>query len=128
MNLSKDLSHLHLNRVNESQGIGVEARVEAPQQRKENMIEIKQKKYGEWTDEENYVCSLMGWLVANAGDDLTEKYLDHRNRRSFKYSLDKIDKYLDKSGWWKYGNNKYWTPLHHENEDNWQKLEKGKHG
>jgi len=31
----KDLSHLHLNRVNESQGIGVEARVEAPQQRKE---------------------------------------------------------------------------------------------
>ena len=70
------------------------------------MIEIKQKKYGEWTDEENYVCSLMGWLIANAGDDLTEKYLDHRNRRSFKYSLDKIDKYLD----------------------NWQKLEKGKHG
>ena len=100
--------------------------MEAPQQRKEKMIEIKQKKYGEWTDEENYVCSLMGWLVANAGDDLTEKYLDHRNRRSFKYSLDKIDKYLDKSGWWKYGNNKYWTPLHHENEDNWQKLEKAK--
>jgi len=31
----KDLGHLRLNRVNESQGIGVEARVEAPQQRKE---------------------------------------------------------------------------------------------
>ena len=87
------------------------------------MKEIKQKKHGEWTDEEDYVCSLMGWLVANAGDDLTKKYLDHRNRRSFKYSLNKMDEYLDKSGWWKYGKNKYWTPLHHENENNWQKLE-----
>ena len=88
------------------------------------MIKIKQKKHTEWTDEEDYVCSLMGWLVANADECLTKKYLDHRNRRSFKYSLDKIDKYLDKSGWWKYGKNKYWDPLYHENDDNFRKLEK----
>ena len=59
-------------------------------------------------DEEDYMCSLMGWIVANAGDDITTKYLDHRNRRSFKFSLERIDEYLDKSGWWKYGKNKYW--------------------
>ena len=45
MNLSKDLSHLHLNRVNESQGIGVEARVEAPQQRKEKMAELRDEHF-----------------------------------------------------------------------------------
>ncbi len=88
------------------------------------MIEIKRKKHDEWTDEEDYICSLMGWLVSNAGDDITKKYLDHRNRRSFKYSLNKIDEYLDKSGWWEYGKNKYWYHLFHKNEENWQKIEK----
>jgi len=86
-------------------------------------FEIKEKKGNEWTDEEDYMCSLMGWIVANAGDDITTKYLDHRNRRSFKFSLERIDEYLDKSGWWKYGKNKYWDPLYHDNEDNWKKLE-----
>jgi hypothetical protein len=86
-------------------------------------FKIKEKRGNEWTDEEDYVCSLMGWIVANAGDDITNKYLNHRNRRSFKFSLERIDEYLDKSGWWKYGKNKYWSPLHHDNEDNWQKLE-----
>ena len=88
------------------------------------MIKIKKRKHGdEWTDEEEYACSLMGWIVANASDDLTKKYLEHRNRRSFKFSLEKIEEYLDKSGWWEHGNNKYWTPLHNENQTHWDKLE-----
>ena len=97
-------------------------------ERKEKiMIEIKKRTQGDqWSDEEEYVCSLMGWIVANAGDDLTKKYLDHRNRRSFKFSLEKIEEYLDKNGWWEYGNNKYWTPLYKENEANWNKLENEK--
>ena len=91
------------------------------------MIEIKKRTRGDqWSDEEEYVCSLMGWIVANAGDDLTNKYLEHRNRRSFKFSLEKIEEYLDKSGWWEHGNNKYWTPLYKENEANWKKLENEK--
>ena len=91
------------------------------------MIEIKKRKQSDqWSDEEEYVCSLMGWIVANAGDDLTEKYLEHRNRRSFKFSLEKIEEYLDKSGWWEHGNNKYWTPLYKENEANWKKIENEK--
>ena len=38
------------------------------------MIDFKKKK--NFTDEEDYVYSLMGWLVANADDDLTNKYLE----------------------------------------------------
>ena len=51
----------------------------------------KLKKKETFTDEEDYVYSLMGWLVANADDDLTKKYLDHRNRRFFKHSLEKLE-------------------------------------
>ena len=87
---------------------------------------VKEKRYEEWTDEEDYICSLMGWLVANAGDDITGKYLNHRNRRHFKFSLERMDDFLDKSGWWKYGKNKYWDVLHRDNENNWDKIEKEK--
>lgn len=61
-----------------------------------------------FTDEEDYVYSLMGWLVANADDDLTKKYLDHKNRRFFKHSLTKIRDHLEVTGWYKYSG-KYFT-------------------
>ena len=38
------------------------------------MIWNKKKNF---TDEEDYVYSLMAWLVANVDDDLTKKYLNH---------------------------------------------------
>ena len=68
---------------------------------------IEKKK--EFTDEEDYVYCLMGWLVANADDDLTQKYLNHRNRRSFKFSLEKISDHLEKTGWYNYTGSKYFT-------------------
>ena len=68
---------------------------------------VKKKK--EYTDEEDYVYCLMGWLVANADDDLTQKYLNHRNRRSFKFSLEKISDHLEKTGWYNYTGSKYFT-------------------
>jgi len=71
------------------------------------MIKINKKKET-FTDEEDYVYSLMGWLVANADDDLTKKYLDHRNRRFFKHSLEKIRDHLEVTGWYEYPG-KYFT-------------------
>ena len=70
------------------------------------MNDIKKKK--NFTDEEDYVYSLMGWLVANADDDLTNKYLDHKNRRFFKHSLEKIRDHLEVTGWYEYPG-KYFT-------------------
>ena len=69
-------------------------------------MKIEKKK--EFTDEEDYVYCLMGWLVANADDDLTQKYLNHRNRRSFKFSLEKMSDHLEKTGWYK-TTSKYFT-------------------
>ena len=67
---------------------------------------VKKKK--EYTDEEDYVYCLMGWLIASADDDLTQKYLDHRNRKCFKFSLEKIRDHLEKTGWY-YASSKYFT-------------------
>ena len=72
------------------------------------MATSKKLKKKEYTDEEDYVYCLMGWLVANADDDLTKKYLDHRNRRCFKFSLDKIRDHLEKTGWYEFSS-KYFT-------------------
>ena len=71
------------------------------------MIKINKKKET-FTDEEDYVYSLRGWLVANADDDLTKKSLDHRNRRFFKHSLEKIRDHLEVTGWYEYPG-KYFT-------------------
>ena len=69
---------------------------------------MKWNKKKNFTDEEDYVYSLMGWLVANADDDLTEKYLNHKNRRFFKHSLEKIRDHLEVTGWYEYPG-KYFT-------------------
>jgi|TARA_R100001460_G_scaffold2378_1_gene7757 hypothetical protein len=75
------------------------------------MIDIKRKK--SFTDEEDYVYSLMGWLVANADDDLTKKYLNHRNRRFFKHSLEKIRDHLEVTGWYEYPGKHFNSSLGH---------------
>ena len=63
-------------------------------------MDIKKKKI--FSDEEDYIYSLMGWLVANADDDLTNGYLNHPNRRRFKHSLEKIRNHLEVTGWYEY--------------------------
>ena len=46
MNLSKDLSHLHLNRVNESQGIGEESESGTPRNKeRKNMAELRDEHF-----------------------------------------------------------------------------------
>ena len=46
MNLSKDLSHLHLNRVNKSQGIGEESESGTPRNKeRKNMAELRDEHF-----------------------------------------------------------------------------------
>jgi len=80
------------------------------------------KKKKIFTDEEDYVYSLMGWLVANADDDLTEKYLNHKNRRFFKHSLEKIRDHLKVTGWYEH------SGRHLNSELGWPKNFSMEHG
>ena len=85
----------------------------------------KLKKKETFTDEEDYVYSLMGWLVANADDDLTKKYLDHRNRRFFKHSLEKIRNHLEITGWYEHSGNYFTNEIGWpENFESWNMMDK----